>query len=122
MIGHYQAAGKIFWRSARFETRFHITLLPPIRNSAPSKYTDCSKSIHKNYKIAKDNKAHSLVAKTQSLIIFDKQAETKISERFGEFEYHCFDPYHTQMVQHKCWLVRVSSFIELGGAGDLGTG
>ena len=45
-------------------------------------------------KIAHYNKAHSLVAKMQYLIIFDKQVETKISERFGEFEYHCFDPYY----------------------------
>ena len=52
------------------------------------------KSIHKNHKIAQDNRAHSLVAKTQYLIIFDKQVETKISGRFDDFEYHCFDPYH----------------------------
>ena len=45
-------------------------------------------------KIVHYNKAHSLVAKTQYFITFDKQVKTKISERFGEFEYHCFDPYH----------------------------
>ena len=78
----------------RLETRFHITLLALIGNSKSSKYTDSSKSIHKNHKSAHYNKAHSLVAKTQYLIIFDKQFETKISERFGEFEYHCFDLYH----------------------------